>query len=298
MPDAGQDFYHDHCPQQAAGIAYRVLFSIVPLAIVLVSIFGLVLQDDAVRKDVVDAIVRHLPVTVAGRKDVENALTSIATPLSAAGLLSLALFAWAATGMMAGIRFGLETAMHVTESRPTFRGKAVDLLLVVGAGLLVLLMAGLTVLGGLVQRTSGSLGSFLGIGTGFIADLFLRLLTFALVVGVVLLLYRFVPARGLDTRDGVAGALLTGVFLELISLASAFVYNKATSLSVIYGSLTVGLVFLYSTYLYASALLFGAEFAAAWSLPEPTEPGPPIPTQIKRALLGLFVKQPEADRPE
>ena len=136
MPDAGQDFYHDHCPQQAAGIAYRVLFSIVPLAIVLVSIFGLVLQDDAVRKDVVDAIVRHLPVTVAGRKDVENALTSIATPLSAAGLLSLALFAWAATGMMAGIRFGLETAMHVTESRPTFRGKAVDLLLVVGAGLL------------------------------------------------------------------------------------------------------------------------------------------------------------------
>ena len=258
MPDAGQGFYHDHCPQQAAGIAYRVLFSIVPLAIVLVSIFGLVLQDDAVRKDVVDAIVRHLPVTVAGRKDVENALTSIATPLSAAGLLSLALFAWAATGMMAG----------------------------------------LTVLGGLVQRTSGSLGSFLGIGTGFIADLFLRLLTFALVVGVVLLLYRFVPARGLDTRDGVAGALLTGVFLELISLASAFVYNKATSLSVIYGSLTVGLVFLYSTYLYASALLFGAEFAAAWSLPEPTEPGPPIPTQIKRALLGLFVKQPEADRPE
>ena len=298
MPDAGQGFYRDHCPQQAAGIAYRVLFSIVPLAIVLVSIFGLVLQDDSVRADVVDAIVKHLPVTVAGRKDVEDALTSIATPFSAAGLVSLALFAWASTGMMSAIRFGLEAAMHVTASRPTFRGKAVDLLLVVGAGLLVLVMAALTVLGGFVQKTSGNLGSFLGVGTGFLADLLLRLITFALIVGVVLLLYRFVPARGLRTRDGVAGALLTAVFLEVISLASSYVFDKATSLSVIYGSLTVGLVFLYSTYLYASALLFGAEFAAAWSLPEPTEPGAPILTQIKRAVLGLFVKQPEPESPE
>ena len=66
----------------------------------------------------------------------------------------------------------------------------------------------------------------------------------------------FVPARGLRTRDGIAGALVTAVFLELISLASSYVYDKATKLSVIYGSLTVGLVFLYSTYLYASALLF------------------------------------------
>jgi uncharacterized BrkB/YihY/UPF0761 family membrane protein len=51
----------DQCPQQAAGIAYRVLFSIAPLAIVLVSIFGLVLQDDGVRQDVVDSIVDALP---------------------------------------------------------------------------------------------------------------------------------------------------------------------------------------------------------------------------------------------
>src|SRR5690242_4191960 len=256
VPEAGQEFYHDHCPQQAAGISYRVLFSIVPLAIFLVSIFGLILQNDALREDVVDAIVDRLPVTVAGRKDVEDALASIATPFSAAGLVSLAVFAYAATGMMSAIRFGLEAAMHVTRSRPTVRGKAVDLLLVVGAGLLVLVIAGLTVFGGFVQRTSARVGDALGMGTGALADLFLRLVSFAVVVGVVLLLYRFVPARGLRIRDGIAGAVVTGVLLELISLASGFVFDKATNFSVIYGSLTVGLVFLYSMYLYASALLF------------------------------------------
>jgi uncharacterized BrkB/YihY/UPF0761 family membrane protein len=63
VPDAVQRFFADQCPQQAAGIAYRVLFSIAPLAIVLVSIFGLVLQDDSVRHDVVNAIVDALPVS-------------------------------------------------------------------------------------------------------------------------------------------------------------------------------------------------------------------------------------------
>ena len=107
-------FFADHCAQHAAAIAYRVLFSIVPLAIVLASIFGLVLQDDGVRHDVTKTIADALPVSAAGRQDVEDALTAIATPASAAGLASLVVFAWAATGMMSAIRQGLESAMGVT----------------------------------------------------------------------------------------------------------------------------------------------------------------------------------------
>jgi membrane protein len=297
VPEAVHGFYADHCGQQAAGIAYRVLFSIVPLAIVLVSIFGLVLQDESVRSDVIDSIAERLPVSAAGRQDVEDALTSIATPASAAGLVSLVLFAWAATGMMTSIRQGLENAMHVTRSRPSARGKLVDLTLVVGSGLLVLVAAGLTLFGGFVQRTSARFGQLTGVGTGTFSDGIVRLAAFALLVGVVLLLYRFVPARGLRPRDGLAGAIVTAVLLELISLASGLVYDKATKLSVIYGSLTAGLVFLYSMYLYASALLLGAEVASAWARPEPTGPGAPVLTQVKRAVLGLFVTQRDPPPP-
>jgi membrane protein len=288
VPEAVQGFYADHCPLQAAGIAYRVLFSIVPLSIVLVSIFGLVLQDDEIRQSVVKSIVDFLPVSTAGRKDVEKALSSIATPASAAGLISLAVFAWAATGMMTSLRQGLETAMHVVHARPTARGKLVDLALVVGAGALVLLTALVTTLGGVVERLTTHLA---GAGAGTLSHTLARVIAFAMIVAVVLLLYRFVPARGIQFRDGLAGALVTSVLLELISVASGFVYNKASSLSVIYGSLTVGLVFLYSVYLYSSALLIGAEVAAAWARPEPVGPGLPVLTQVKRAVLGLFVTQ-------
>jgi membrane protein len=290
VPDALRRFFADQCPQQAAGIAYRVLFSIVPLAIVLVSIFGLVLQDDGVRQDVVNAIVDRLPVSVAGRKDVEDAITAIATPASAAGFVSLIVFAWAATGMMTALRRGLERAMGVTESRPLARAKLVDLALVVGAGALVLVSVAITLLGRLLEKASGPLGDVLGFGGGLLSSGLLHAATFALSILVVLLLYRFVPPRGLRIRDGLAGAILTALAFELISLASGLIYDKTTELSVIYGSLTSALVFLYSVYLYSSALLLGAEVAAAWARPQ-TDGGEPIKAQLRRGILGLFVKE-------
>ncbi len=290
IPEAVERFYADQCPQLAAGIAYRVLFSIAPLAIVLVSIFGLVLQDDSVRHDVVNSIVDELPVSAAGRRDVENAVTAIATPASAAGLVSLLVFAWAATGMMAAIRQGLERAMGVNESRPAARGKLVDLALIVGAAVLVLVTVGLTLLGALVQKASGKVGEVFGIGAGTLAGSLIHAASLVLTIVVVMLLYRFVPARGLRFRDGLVGAIVTALLFRLIALASGWIYVKTTRLSVVYGSLTAALVFLYSMYLYASALLLGAETAAAWSRP-PGPGGEPLLTQVKRGVLGLFVRE-------
>ena len=256
------------------------MFSIAPLAIVLVSIFGLVLQNESVRENVVKTIVDALPVSVAGRKDVEKAITEIATPASAAGLISLAVFAWAATGMMAAIRAGLETAMGVVARRPTVRGKLIDLLLIVGAAVLVIETVGLTALGELLQRSVGS----------SVAGALIRFGWFVVSIGVILLIYRFVPARGLRFRDGLAGAIVTALLLQLISFASGLIFDKTTQLSIVYGSLTAALVFLYSIYLYASALLLGAEVAAAWSRP-PGPPGPPIRTRLRRGIRGLFVAE-------
>jgi membrane protein len=291
VPDALQQFFADQCPQQAAAIAYRVLFSIAPLAIVLVSVFGLVLQDDSLREDVVDAIVDALPVSVAGRQDVENAITAIATPASAAGFVGLIVFAWAATGMMTAVRRGLERAMGVTQSRPLARGKLVDLALIVGAAALVLVNVALTLASTLFQTMSGRLGEMLDFGGGVLSAALLHAASFALSILVVLLLYRFVPARGLRIRDGLAGAILTALAFELISLASGWIYDKTTELSVIYGSLTSALVFLYAVYLYASALLLGAEVAAGWARPQTVGGGEPIRAQLRRGVLGLFADQ-------
>lgn len=287
LPQAVDGYFAHRLPQHAAGIAYRVLFSLAPLAIVLVSVFGLVLQDEELRADVVDWIVDLLPVDDEGSDQIERAITTIAQPASALGLLSLLVFAWAATGMMAAIRTGLDAAME-TQRRPAARGKAVDFILVVAAGALVLVAVAVSLLSQVIDRIADDLSSALGIDGGLLETVSRTGIPIAVSTVVVILLYRFVPAGKLRFRDAVAGALVTAVLLLAISAASAFVYDKTTRLSVIYGSITIALVFLYSVYLYASALLLGAEVAAAWGRPR-GGPGEPVVVQLKRAVLGLFV---------
>jgi uncharacterized BrkB/YihY/UPF0761 family membrane protein len=67
------------------------------------------------------------------------------------------------------------------------------------------------------------------------------------------------------------------------------VYAKTAGWSLIYGSLTIVLVSLYSVYLSASALLLGAAVAAEWSLPHEAR-GESLRTSVRRRVAGLFVR--------
>ena len=206
---AGARFFAAGCTQHAAGIAYRVLFSLAPLAIVLVSVFGLVLQDDDVRERVVDRVIEALPVDAAGREDVEDAIETIATPTSAAGLVSLLVFLWAASGMMAALRRGLAAAMGVPR-RTVARGKLVDLALVAGAAVLVLLSVGIGLVAKLAHEIVVEVSEELGFEVGAEGRAIALALPFLLWIGTSLLLYRFVPAAGLRLQDALAGAVVTG----------------------------------------------------------------------------------------
>ena len=72
MPDWGQlwqltkrtaqAYSADNCSHMAAAISYYVLFSIVPLAILFVSIFGFVVRDDERQEDLANEIVDYLNV--------------------------------------------------------------------------------------------------------------------------------------------------------------------------------------------------------------------------------------------
>jgi membrane protein len=292
IPQAIDGFFTDRCAQHAAGIAYRVLFSLVPLSIVLVAIFGIVLRNDSLRTDVVNEIIDALAgnLSDSGKAEVTRAIEGFASPATGVGLVSLLVFGWAATGMMASLRAGLEVAMRVDRGRPAVRGKLVDVILIVGAAALIL---GVVLLNLAAQVLSSSLQQpleRLGLDGSLMSHTMRLLVPLALTTGVVLLVYRFVPARRLRINDALAGAILTAVLLLLISLASGLVVDRTRRFNAIYGSLTIALVFLYSIYLYASALLLGAEVAAAWSRPA-EGPGEPLGRQLRRVVLGLFVHQ-------
>ena len=116
--------------------------------------------------------------------------------------------------MMASLRAGLEVAMRVERGRPAVRGKLVDVILIVGAAALVLVVVFLN----LATQRGDSAGSQrpldgLGLDGGLLEPGLTTAFRLLVTTGVVLLLYRFVPARRLKLGDALAGAIVTAILL-------------------------------------------------------------------------------------
>ena len=291
------DLFRDRCPQYAAAIAFRVLFSLFPLTILLVSIFGLVLQDEELRLRVVNELYDVLPVSESGRQDIASSIDEIASPLSAIGLVALVALLWGASGMMASIRVGLEAALKVERGRPAAHAKLVDFVLVGATGLLVLTVIAIATFAAFLGRMAETISDRVGVDvvttpTGALLRDGVQLLLLAVMT---LLLYRYVPAVRLPRRAALAGAVLTAIGMWgasklLVLLLDLVRYN------VIYGSLAGVMTFLFFVYVVALILLLGAEFAYAWS--QPAGPGPPVSAQLKGFLRGLVAHpDPPADPP-
>jgi membrane protein len=271
-----------------------VLFSLFPLAIALVSIFGLVLQDDELRQKVINEVVDILPVAESQQGKVQTSIEQIATPLSAIGLVSLVALLWGASGMMASIRLGLETAMKVDRGRPAVRAKLVDFVLVAAAGILVIVIVGLSAFGAFFSELVDRFTKWAGVETpsGLLLRDGVQLVAIAITV---LLLYRFVPARRIRRRGAIAGAVLTAVGIWGSTKVLAIVFSDFSRYNLIYGSLAGVMTFLFFVYVVAWILLLGAEFAYAWSQP-PGPPGPPIRTRVIGVVRGLFVHHEDGDK--
>jgi membrane protein len=298
LPRAVEDMFRDRCPQYAAAISFRVLFSLFPLTILLVSIFGLVLQDDELRDSVIDEVLGVLPVSTEGEDEIRSSIESLASPFSAIGLVSLVALLWGASGMMASLRIGLEAALKVPQGRPAARAKLVDFILVGISGLLVIVVIGISTFAALAGRAVDWLSEQLDIElvTSPSGTVVREVLQIILIGVMTLLLYRYVPAGRLRPRAALAGASFTGIGIWGAAKVLAVVFDFHRY-NVIYGSLASVMAFLFFVYVAAFILLLGAEFAYAWSLP-PGPPGPPLRTQIIDAVKGLVVHPPEPDDAE
>jgi membrane protein len=290
---AASRYFGSGASDAAAGIAYRVLFSLAPLTVALASVFGLLLQNEELKQDVIDKVASVLPVK---SHDVSTAIQNIATPASAAGLVSLIVLVWAASGMMAAIRSSLERTMDVEEERGFVRGKVLDFALVAATAVLLLASVAIGLVTQVVDTLVAGLAGDLGVEGTVVKAVVSKLLPVLLWTGTLLLVYRVVPAKRPRRTEAFAGAVVAATLLLAISLAAGYIYSHATKWSFIYGSLTSVFVFLYSVYLFASATLFGAAFATEWSRPHPPD-AEPLLDKARRRIRGLFHRTEES-RPD
>lgn len=293
-------FVRDNCTQLAAAISYYVLFSIVPLAILAVSVAGLIFGGSEVRNSITNRILDAVPLTqTEGRTAVVSALDSVkrvSGPVAVAGLLGTL---WTASAVFASIRKSLNSVWKVDEHRPWAQAKLVDLAQVgvLGAILLAsLVLSG--VLRAIRQVSSDHVGPLASRNP--LWEVALISLPAVLTLATFLLLYRIVPAMRPRWRDILPGALLATLLFEALKNTFAIYVTNFNNFDVVYGSLAGALLFLLYTYLASNILLVGAELTRTMERYHaheldaeifPVDPQPPVATRVLHAVRGLFVRQ-------
>jgi len=296
----------DNCSLLAAAISYYVLFSVVPLTILMASIFGFVMRDEGTRQDVVDRIVEATPLQQERGtnlvSDTIKGVSRVSAPLTLLGLVGLA---WSGSAMFGAVRRGLNIAFDVEKGRPVVQQKLVDLGMLVGLGLVLLISVVGTGFLRMLQARSVDLLGPLSSGSSLFWEVapFLAPAVFSFLL--FLLIYRYVPGAGLRFRDVWPGALLAAVLFELLKNGFAIYIANFDSYDLAYGALGGILLFLVWTYLTGSILLLGAELASEYprardrSYVEAGGPGRPLRQQALEFVKGLFVRQgPEAGAPQ
>ncbi len=252
----------DSCSTYAAAIAYYAIFSLVPLSLITLSIFGLVVDQDRITQFVFE----QLPLKeTASVHDSVNTIVKRAQDISVAGLgFGLVALIWSSSGIFSAVRRGLNAATHQKKSRPFWHGKLIDFALIPALGLLIILSVGASAAAQLAIERAGKLGPI-----DFDTNVALRITSYALPAAISFLmfglLYRYVPTARPPWSEALAGAGFAAVLFELTKnfyalLFSMTAFSKDTAVYAGFGSALGLLLWLFVN---ASILLLGAEFGRA-----------------------------------
>ncbi|HET7737542.1 MAG TPA: YihY/virulence factor BrkB family protein [Tepidiformaceae bacterium] len=287
----------DDCGIYAAAIAYYALFSLVPIALITLSVFGIVIDRD----EIVDFVFEQLPLEQTDDvRDNVDELVRRSSQLSGAGIsVGVLVLLWSGSGLFSAIRRGLNATRHQRESRPFWQGKLIDLALVLGVGTLITLSIGMTAITRIATERAGDLG-VIEINLNQTLELTTYVLSAIVSFIMFALLYRLVPTPRPRWNEALYGALLATVLFEATKNLGAFLIQTQsfTRDTALYAGVGSVFIFLIWVFVNGSILLLGAEFARVVAGPEPGPTTTPVPLSQPRPMFWRRFRGPHRASPD
>ena len=273
----GESLIREGGTRDAAQVAYFLVMSFPAILLLLVWCFSAVLDDHSVRASIVDSIVEALPLAdPSDQRQVEALLDDVAAGAGSLGWIGAVALLYSASGAIGALRHAVNQAWGEHDPRPYAPGKALD------AGLTLIVAP--TLILGLGLELSGSVTTFVPL---------------ALLLAVLVALFRVLPATRGGLRAAFVGGLVALAGVVLVQLGAEAYFSTFGDTSAVYGTLGVMLAVVFSAYLDAVAIVYGAHVAAQASL-LPTgasidlaleqEQRTPVARYLLDMLRGLFVR--------
>ena len=261
----------DRIHRDAAQVGFFAMLSFVPLAQLLVGFFGLVFEDAEVRERIVRTVFGNVPLSQeADRAQLERTVSDSLAGAGGLGPISIVVLIVAGSGVMGALRHTINEAWDIHDRPPLLLRKALDVVLILGATILLALSLSVTA----TRRAAELLDDEAG-GGGFAAallDLLGDVLPFVFTGGVILFLYCVLPMHRQRPRDVWPGVVVAVALLALLREGLELYFEELADLGALYGSLGALMALLLFVYAASIVLLFGAEFASEWTrLPDQAE---------------------------
>ncbi len=258
----GVGFYRSDNLTYAASIAYYALLSLFPFSMLGLAVLANATSDEGSRAEVLRFILRYFPQQFEFVANQFDALSAGVVGLSVASGLFLV---WGSFGVFGAVTTAVNYAWGVEKARSFWQHKLVAFVMMLCAGLILLATLLVVTASQVVDASwfAQVLARFPALDV--FRSLLMRYATTALFIGVVGLIYYFVPNADVRFRDVWVGAIVTGVIWSWMLDGFGWMFRDLGRLSVIHGSIAAVVVFLIWVYSQAVILLYGAEFTAAYA---------------------------------
>ncbi|WP_426662743.1 YihY family inner membrane protein [Rhodanobacter aciditrophus] len=275
-----QRFVDDKCFETAGALSYTTLVSLVPLTVVVLTMFAAFPMFETARETLLDFVFNNV-VPAAGEK-VQEALVAFATNARKLTGISILVMLFSAVSMMVSIEDRLNRIWRV--HRP--RGWGSRLLLYWAA----LTLGPILVMGSIALTSYVTAVPLLQAAPDQLTSAgqrLLGLLPFVVTFVTLWLMYVLVPNCRVSRRDAAIGALLGALLFEIARWGFARFVQHAQTYQDIYGALAAIPILLLWIYLSWVIVILGASIAASVSAFDYQPPAETLPEGAE--FLGLLV---------
>src|SRR4030042_2811659 len=254
--NALRKFDGDHGFLLSSAITFNFLICMIPMILLLLALIGQYLYSS---REILNHITYHLQNVVPSLEpQIMKNITRIIRHRKIVGGLGIGGLIWTSTWIFSSLRTVLNIVFEVEKGRGILHGKAVDLLMVLLAGIFLLMSMVLTSAITFVQGYQFS--PFLDMKpiTRFVLK---YLIPFLFTFCMSFLIYKIIPNKKVTLNPALQAAFFTGVFWEVAKQLFGWYVLHLGRFSMIYGSLSTLAIFFLLVYYSSAILILGGEIA-------------------------------------
>jgi membrane protein len=251
-----KEFSADNGTLLAASVSFNLLLSLFPMALAVVYIASSFAESPYTQEQIIRGIGYLLPVS---RQLIASTISGVASARGAIGVIAFIGLIWGGFGFFNSIRRALNAAWGIRQPHPLLKGQLINLLMMVGAAILLLLSVLITVFLSTVSEQSVNVPGTQFVSSSMLQRILANVLAVCLAFVVFLLLYKFIPSIRPKWKDIWLGALIAAVFFEVTKALFLVYLRMFNPYNLVYGSIGALIAFLIWTYLSALIFLFIAK---------------------------------------